>query len=109
MVKTSSQPSSPKLIPMGSDTPHIPETQPKYTTGRGGAGNMVKNDDRDKARLAQDIEPVTSSGSGKLKLSPIKSIGRGGYGNMIDTTLSNGDKKPEKKPSFIEKIKHVFK
>ncbi|ODV62296.1 DUF3602 domain-containing protein ASCRUDRAFT_69112 [Ascoidea rubescens DSM 1968] len=109
IVKTDSKPSSPKLIPMGSDTPHIPESQPRYTTGRGGAGNMVKNDDPDKARLAQDIEPVTSNGSGKVKLSPIKSIGRGGYGNMIDTTLSQDKQKPEKKPSLFEKIKNVFK
>ncbi|ODV62295.1 DUF3602 domain-containing protein ASCRUDRAFT_6897 [Ascoidea rubescens DSM 1968] len=88
MVKDKS-PVSPKLIPMGSDTPHIPATQPRYTTGRGGAGNMVKNDDPDKARLAQDIEPIRSNGSYTYKpLSPYKSIGRGGFGNMIDTTVS---------------------
>ena len=82
-------PVSPKLIPMGSDTPHIPVSQPRYTSGRGGYGNMIINDDPEKARLTQDVEPIKSNGSYTYRpLSPYKSIGRGGFGNMIDTAVS---------------------
>jgi len=31
-------------------------TSKNYTTGRGGTGNIAKNDDPDEARIAQDVD-----------------------------------------------------
>ena len=57
-------------------TPTIKATT--YTTGRGGTGNMARNDNPDNARLAQDVNaPVHSDPKG------IVHYGRGGAANII--------------------------
>ncbi|PGH31694.1 hypothetical protein GX50_05534 [[Emmonsia] crescens] len=63
-----------------------------YTTGRGGSGNMVANDDPVMARKAQDVEVEglgvmnvevagESKGGGKRVF-----LGRGGAANVYDTS-----------------------
>ena len=65
-------------------TPQSPSTEPvmnaptlksnMYTTGRGGSGNMARNDDEEEARIAQDVdvpgitlpEGPTHTGRGKF-------------------------------------------
>ncbi|CAH6718175.1 hypothetical protein CLIB1444_01S00804 [[Candida] jaroonii] len=102
---------SPKLVPQGSNTPHI--SSEKLTTGRGGFGNIIKNDDPELTRKLQDVDnglrPVTSSKS---------YVGRGGYGNIIDENLAprhsnksnkaKSDSKAEKH-GFFSKIGKLFK
>lgn len=51
---------------------------PTYTTGRGGSGNMAKNDQGAEARMVQDVGPV----SRKNSITTPVSTGRGGGGNM---------------------------
>merc|ERR1712227_835631 len=85
-----------------------------YTTGRGGQGNIVSNDNPDNARLAQDVDAP----SHHAKPEPTTGTyhwGRGGEGNMV--TLGTGEQKPKKersvsrgeagheKPSLIERGK----
>jgi len=53
-----------------------------YTTGRGGSGNMAKNDPKhpEIARASQDVEPVPKTGrSGSFH------VGRGGAANIAKT------------------------
>ncbi|KAK2798840.1 hypothetical protein FQN50_008701 [Emmonsiellopsis sp. PD_5] len=57
-----------------------------YTTGRGGSGNMVTNDDPQIARRAQDVDvppalvrDVQMGGEGRRMF-----VGRGGVANMYD-------------------------
>lgn len=45
---------SPKLNPSDLETPVL--KKPVVTTGRGGTGNMAKNDDPRETRLRQDVE-----------------------------------------------------
>jgi len=45
---------SPKLKPSDLETPVL--KKPVVTTGRGGTGNMAKNDDPYETRLRQDVE-----------------------------------------------------
>ncbi|KAI4131087.1 MAG: hypothetical protein LQ338_001408 [Usnochroma carphineum] len=55
-----------------------------YTTGRGGSGNMKKNDPRhpEVARKSQDVEPPPSAVVGKRRGSA-GHIGRGGAANVL--------------------------
>ncbi len=48
------------------------------TTGRGGSGNMLKNDDPAETRLRQDVQPVPRRSS-----SNTTHIGRGGAANIF--------------------------
>lgn len=45
--------SSADFDPVTLETPTL--KTPVYTTGRGGSGNMAKNDDPEAARRAQDV------------------------------------------------------
>lgn len=59
-----------------------------YTTGRGGSGNMARNDDPEAARRAQDVvaNPRRESGNSTH-------VGRGGAANVFHpSTLSSEEK-----------------
>jgi ribosomal protein L37AE/L43A len=82
-----------------------------YTTGRGGQGNMAKNDNPDNARLAQDVD-------GPVKISEPKGIvhyGRGGAANIItDQERQSGDAKRNEsgasaEQGLLSKVKGLFK
>lgn len=109
-IKSSKDAPSPELAPHTS----VPTLQTDtVTTGRGGLGNMLKNDNPELTRKAQDVDnkndvmPITSNKS---------FIGRGGYGNIITSednlyaVTSNGpSEKDPKKKSFLLKISSFFK
>lgn len=109
-IKASKDAPSPELAPRTSVPPLHNDT---VTTGRGGLGNMMKNDNPELTRKAQDVDqkndvkPVTSNKS---------FIGRGGYGNFISsddnlyTVTSNGpNDEDSKKKSLVLKIASFFK
>lgn len=120
-IKRSSSIPLPKLVPQGSNTPAI--TQNKFTTGRGGYGNMVENEDPEFTRKLQDVD-------GKKKENDLQavssaksfSVGRGGFGNVVSaehsgelnnsnnlyTVVSQGSRHQEKKKGFVEKVKGFF-
>lgn len=82
-----------------ADSLHTPTLkQPTYTTGRGGAGNMAKNDDPVKARERQDVDvpPIRLEDEGKGF-----HIGRGGEGNFKrrDSEESKEGKEKERQGS----------
>lgn len=70
--------------PQDLDTPTVKGDM--YTTGRGGRGNMVKNDPRHPniARLRQDLNARAAS----LVVGMNFPIGRGGAGNIHNLTQS---------------------
>ncbi len=51
--------SSPKLQPSDLETPTL--KKPIVTTGRGGTGNMAKNQDPAETRLRQDVRPLVTA------------------------------------------------
>ncbi|KAG6010162.1 hypothetical protein E4U21_007639 [Claviceps maximensis] len=67
---------SPKLKASDLETPVL--KTPVVTTGRGGTGNMAKNDDPQATRLRQDVEAVPRRYS-----SGAQHTGRGGAGNIL--------------------------
>ncbi|KAI7507396.1 hypothetical protein KC347_g6925 [Hortaea werneckii] len=72
-------------------TPEI--KQPHYTTGRGGTGNIVSNDNPNNARLAQDVEAP------KHHDRPAQGTfhwGRGGEGNMTVVGKSEREQRKER-------------
>ncbi|KAJ4361526.1 hypothetical protein N0V95_001778 [Ascochyta clinopodiicola] len=82
-----------------------------YTTGRGGQGNMTKNDNPNNARLAQDVD-------GPVKISEPKGAvhyGRGGAANIItDKERKSGEAKRSESDASTEqgllsKVKGFFK
>lgn len=127
-IKKSDQLPSPKLVPQGSNTPHL--TTSKVTTGRGGFGNMVDNNDPELTRKLQDVDQEDLTKVKSLELQAINSkgfsVGRGGFGNVIlnsrsrsssehengvpalYSVSSHGPKKQKKKGGFLEKIKEIF-
>ncbi|KAK6201323.1 uncharacterized protein RJT21DRAFT_34384 [Scheffersomyces amazonensis] len=129
-IKTSNTLPSPKLVPQGSATPKL--QTPKITTGRGGYGNMINNDDPELARKLQDVDPTpTKSPKNEDKLYSVASnksfsVGRGGFGNVVSTKSSGSqhsgdqpnnlyavtsynDKNAHKeKKGFLGKIKEIF-
>ncbi|RLV89950.1 hypothetical protein JA1_004890 [Spathaspora sp. JA1] len=124
-IQHSSQIPSPKLIPMGSNTPQL--TTSKITTGRGGYGNMISNSDPQLARKLQDVDSPPP-GDNELKAIASNntfSIGRGGFGNVVShqksasstgsgevpnlyTVSSHPGKEQKKKGGFLGKIKEIF-
>lgn len=128
-IKSSNVLPSPKLIPQGSNTPQL--TSQKVSTGRGGYGNMLKNDNPELVRKLQDVDsPSTSQQQNELYAVASNksfSIGRGGFGNVVSTSRSNGSKNDnggnnlmaisshgdrsinsKKKPGFLAKVKSYF-
>ncbi|ROT36905.1 hypothetical protein SODALDRAFT_281424 [Sodiomyces alkalinus F11] len=65
-----------KVTPIDLKTPVL--TSPMVTTGRGGSGNMLKNDDAAQTRLRQDVEPAPRRSS-----SNVTYFGRGGAANIF--------------------------
>lgn len=67
------------MQPVDLETPTIKQNH--YTTGRGGQGNIVSNDNPDNARKAQDVGPPESA----FKKSDDHGgfHGRGGAANVI--------------------------
>ena len=53
------------------------DRHPRYSTGRGGAGNIRKHDPV-QVRVAQDIP------EGSSRVPHVKSAGRGGIGNILE-------------------------
>ncbi|KAI3403289.2 hypothetical protein KGF56_003877 [Candida oxycetoniae] len=129
---TDSEQLSPKLIPQGSNTPHL--TTSKISTGRGGFGNMVENTDPQLTRKLQDVDgEELNERSPELQAMNSNrsfSVGRGGFGNVISksksrvsqgsasdsdqavnlyTVSSRGDKHHKKKSSgILTRIKEMF-
>ncbi|ODV89685.1 hypothetical protein CANCADRAFT_141971 [Tortispora caseinolytica NRRL Y-17796] len=92
----------------GSAGQDIPVLEQKvFTTGRGGRGNMMHNDDPKLSRMAQDIdenkEEVLEAHTGDKPTfyESGMSVGRGGYGNIRQTE--------EAERSLFEKAKELFK
>lgn len=82
-----------------------------YTTGRGGQGNMTKNDNPENARLAQDVD-------GPTKVSEPKGAvhyGRGGAANIVtEKERQSGEAKRNESGSaseggLLNKVKGLFK
>ena len=67
------------------------ESQPYFSSGRGGWGNMIFNDDHDKLKIASDYKPDPTAAEIPPSPKPQeeeeqaywKSTGRGGWGNMF--------------------------
>lgn len=76
------------------DTPSIKTDT--YTTGRGGSGNMAKNDPNnpERARAAQDVTAVPERAEGKGQTIH---HGRGGAANIVKQNGAEEGKKDEKK------------
>lgn len=93
-IQSSSSIPSPKLVPQGSNTPQLLTS--KVSTGRGGYGNMFKNDNPELTRKLQDVDgPLPSSKETDLYAVASNksfSIGRGGFGNVISHTKSNNSR-----------------
>jgi hypothetical protein len=87
--------------PENFDTPAIKAD--KYTTGRGGSGNIAKNDPNapEIARAAQDVAAVHASAQ-----NGAVHIGRGGAANTAKPgeTLKDGEKKHGHVHHLLEKV-----
>ncbi|KYK55927.1 uncharacterized protein DCS_07892 [Drechmeria coniospora] len=70
---------SPMIKPSDLETPVL--KTPLVTTGRGGTGNIVKNDDPHETRLRQDVGAIPRRYS-----TGTRSGGRGGAGNSFKET-----------------------
>lgn len=119
-IQRSSSIPLPKLVPQGSNTPMI--TQNKFTTGRGGYGNMVENEDPQFTRKLQDVDAKKKDPELQTVNSTKSfSVGRGGFGNVVSaenspdlnhnnlyTVVSQGSRHQQKKKSFVEKVKNFF-
>lgn len=123
-IKRSSSIPLPKLVPQGSNTPAI--TQTKFTTGRGGYGNMVENEDPEFTRKLQDVDAKKGKEDDLQAVTSAKSfsVGRGGFGNVVSaenseglngsgsnnlyTVVSKGSKHQEKKKGFVDRLKGFF-
>lgn len=81
---------SPKLQPEDLQTPTLKTSV--VTTGRGGSGNMTKNNDPAETRALQDIEPVTRRPS-----HGATHVGRGGTGNVFKGDEAQAAKDEAKK------------
>lgn len=80
---------SPKLVPQGSNTPQLLTT--KVSTGRGGYGNMVNNNDPELTRKLQDVDgPKNTPDLHAVASNKSFSVGRGGFGNVVSRTRSSG-------------------
>lgn len=87
-IQSSDQIPSPKLVPMGSNTPQL--TTNKITTGRGGYGNMVDNDSPQLSRKLQDVDgPPLENDLKAIASNKSFLVGRGGFGNVISNSRSN--------------------
>lgn len=75
-----------------------------YTTGRGGQGNMAKNDYGSEARAAQDVEAPKGLQREEVKGEPVH-YGRGGAANVTKKGEgAEGEKAKEKEKGFLEKM-----
>lgn len=88
-IKSSNEIPSPKLVPQGSHTPQL--TSNVITTGRGGFGNMVKNDNPELIRRLQDVDgPAPGEELSSVTSNRSFTVGRGGLGNVVSKTRSHG-------------------
>lgn len=76
-----------------------------YTTGRGGSGNIAKNDPEhpELARAAQDVAPVI-----KREPDGLHHYGRGGAANVVATGDGKDGKSEEEHKSLLEKAKETL-
>lgn len=102
-IQSSTSLPSPKLVPQGSNTPQLHTN--KVSTGRGGYGNMLKNDDPDLTRKVQDVDgPSNSSKESELYAVASNksfSIGRGGFGNVMSHQRSGNSQSSQDKPALM--------
>lgn len=124
-IQLSDSAPSPQLVPQGSHTPSLHTA--KITTGRGGYGNMVDNKDPELTRKLQDVDgPKLAKAQAKenelyaVASNKSFSVGRGGFGNVVSHTKSNGSgsnnlmavtsrgEQREKKNGFLLKVKNLF-
>ncbi|CUM63380.1 uncharacterized protein PRCAT00000954001 [Priceomyces carsonii] len=126
-IKLSKEKPSPKLVAQGSSTPELHTS--KISTGRGGYGNMINNDDPKLSRKLQDVDgPLGHSKENELYAVASNksfSVGRGGFGNVVTSksvspqltennlyTLSShgekGNKERQKKKGLFEKLRGMF-
>lgn len=77
------------MIPQGSGTPKL--YTDKVSTGRGGYGNMLKNNDPSLTRKVQDVDNPSSQKENELyavQSNKSFSVGRGGFGNVVTNDSS---------------------
>ncbi|CZT49974.1 uncharacterized protein RSE6_10883 [Rhynchosporium secalis] len=77
--------SSADTAPMNLETPTLKSEM--YTTGRGGTGNMAKNDSAEEARRAQDVV-----GHPRRESASNTHIGRGGAANIFKPSAADLEK-----------------
>lgn len=121
---------SPKIVSQGSNIPQL--SQQKVTTGRGGYGNIINNDDPELVRKLQDVDSPSLNDDAlhAAVLHKSFSVGRGGFGNVISATRSHQSHissqssqlsaaapnlyaisshgRKNKKVGFMQKIKELF-
>ncbi|KAG2734353.1 hypothetical protein G9P44_002359 [Scheffersomyces stipitis] len=125
-IKSSNEIPSPKLVPIGSNTPQL--TTSKVSTGRGGYGNMVSNDNPELTRKLQDVDgPTHKQDLYAVTSNKSFSVGRGGFGNVVSNkshssggseevpnlyaVSSHGEnlkRQQQKKKGLFGKIKEIF-
>lgn len=102
-IQSSKSLPSPKLVPQGSNTPQLHTN--KISTGRGGYGNMLKNDDPELTRKVQDVDgPSNTSRENDLYAVASNksfSIGRGGFGNVMSNQRSGNSQSSQEKPALM--------
>jgi hypothetical protein len=81
------------LDPVTLETPTIKGEV--YTTGRGGSGNMTRNDDPDAARRAQDVDGYVCQPSSQVSMPPSCSIARVEFHWMDSTDISHSEPRRE--------------
>ncbi|TQV96011.1 hypothetical protein V2A60_001167 [Cordyceps javanica] len=86
---------SPKLQPSDLETPTL--KKPIVTTGRGGTGNMAKNNDPVETRLRQDVRPVPRRYS-----SGAQHAGRGGAGNVFKDDAEELTRTPSREQAIAD-------
>lgn len=105
-----------------SEAPFPPVLKGPYSTGRGGAANVMHNDAGPHvARIAQDLEGPDRQTADTRMMSPMQYAGRGGAGNIIKSREASRSRSRTRGPNeskdgegsehsqaLSERIKHVF-
>jgi len=101
------------ITPEDLDTPTLKSEH--YTTGRGGSGNIARNDSAAEARLAQDVEAQAVKHHEEQNLH----YGRGGAANVIRAPSKDRQENPKKRTSsetiaekgkdFLDRLVHNSK
>jgi hypothetical protein len=101
---------SPTIQPSDLSTPTLKNST--YTTGRGGSGNMARNDpaNPEKARAAQDVEAPAVALQRRLSNEGSFHTGRGGAANVVkkDELEGRSKSKERKEGGLVDKGKEIL-